>query len=70
MTLTLVHIFGIYFTGTSVNPARSFGPALMKAFAGDTTAISQYWVFLVAPLIGGVLAALVFRFLIKSKEAE
>ena len=69
-TLTLVHIFGIYFTGTSVNPARSFGPALMKAFAGDTTAISQYWVFLVAPLIGGVLAALVFRFLIKSKEAE
>ncbi len=70
MTLTLVHIFGIYFTGTSVNPARSFGPALMKAFAGDATALSQYWVFLVAPLVGGALAALVFRFLIKSKEAE
>ena len=69
-TLTLVHIFGIYFTGTSVNPARSFGPALMKAFAGDATALSQYWVFLVAPLVGGALAALVFKFLIKSKEAE
>lgn len=70
MTLTLVHIFGIYFTGTSVNPARSFGPALMKVFAGDSAAISQYWVFLVAPLLGGAAAALVYRFLIKTKEAE
>ena len=70
MTLTLVHIFGIYFTGTSVNPARSFGPALIKAFAGDATALSQYWVFLVAPLLGAVIAALVFRFLIKSKVEE
>ena len=70
MTLTLVHIFGIYFTGTSVNPARSFGPALIKAFAGETDAIASYWVFLVAPLVGGALAALVFKFLIKSKDAE
>ena len=69
-TLTLVHIFGIYFTGTSVNPARSFGPALIKAFTGDTAAISVYWVFLVAPLVGGALAAVVFKGLIKSKEAE
>ena len=68
MTLTLVHIFGIYFTGTSVNPARSFGPALIKAFAGDPTYLSKYWVFLVAPLVGGLIAALVFRFLIKSKD--
>lgn len=67
-TLTLVHIFGIYFTGTSVNPARSFGPALIKAFAGDPSALSVYWVFLVAPLIGGALAALVFKFIIKAKE--
>ena len=66
MTLTLVHIFGIYFTGTSVNPARSFGPALFKG--GE--ALSTYWVFLVAPLVGGALAALVFRALIKSKDAE
>lgn len=69
-TLTLVHIFGIYFTGTSVNPARSFGPALIKAFTGDTTALSQYWVFLLAPLVGAVIAALVFKFLIKSKDEE
>lgn len=66
MTLTLVHIFGIYFTGTSVNPARSFGPAILKG--GE--ALSAYWVFLVAPLVGGALAALVYRFLIKSKEAD
>ncbi|MBQ3284277.1 MAG: aquaporin [Ruminococcus sp.] len=69
-TLTLVHIFGIYFTGTSVNPARSFGPALIKAFTGDASALTVYWVFLVAPLVGGALAALVFKGLIKSKEAE
>nr|WP_316625132.1 aquaporin [uncultured Ruminococcus sp.] len=63
-TLTLVHIFGIYFTGTSVNPARSFGPALFKGGA----ALSTYWVFLVAPLVGGALAAVVFKALIKSDE--
>ena len=63
-TLTLVHIFGIYFTGTSVNPARSFGPALFKG--GE--ALSNYWVFLVAPLVGGALAAVVFKALIKSDE--
>ncbi|MBQ8828467.1 MAG: MIP family channel protein, partial [Clostridia bacterium] len=53
-TLTLVHIFGIYFTGTSVNPARSFGPALFTG--GD--ALAEVWVFILAPLVGGVLAAL------------
>ncbi len=63
-TLTLVHIFGIYFTGTSVNPARSFGPAL---FAGGA-ALENVWVFIVAPLVGGVLAALIHK-LLKSKKA-
>jgi len=58
-SLTLVHLLGIYFTGTSVNPARSFGPALL--LGGD--ALAQVWVFIVAPLAGGVLAALVWRFL-------
>jgi len=59
LTLTLVHIFGIHFTGTSVNPARSFGPALL---AGGE-ALANVWVFIVAPLVGGVLAALVYKFL-------
>ena len=59
--LVLVHLLGISFTGTSVNPARSFGPAL---FAGT---MSTYWVFLLAPLVGGALAAIIYRFL-DSKE--
>ena len=56
-SLTLVHLFGIFFTGTSVNPARSFGPALM--LGGD--ALANVWVFIVAPLVGGILAALVWK---------
>ena len=64
LTLTLVHILGISFTGTSVNPARSFGPAVLVG--GD--ALSSVWVFIVAPLVGGVLAALVYKFLAASKE--
>lgn len=63
LSLTLVHILGISFTGTSVNPARSFGPALLVG--GD--ALANVWVFLVAPLVGGVLAALVYKFLASGK---
>lgn len=63
LTLTLVHILGISFTGTSVNPARSFGPALLVG--GE--ALANVWVFLVAPLVGGVLAALVYKFLDNKK---
>ena len=59
LSLTLVHILGIHFTGTSVNPARSFGPAL---FAGGS-ALQNVWVFIVAPLVGGALAAGVWRVL-------
>ena len=64
LTLVVVHLFGIPFTGTSVNPARSFGPALL--LGGD--ALSCVWVFIAAPLVGGVLAALVWKFL-AGKEA-
>ncbi|MCD8352783.1 MAG: aquaporin [Clostridiales bacterium] len=56
LTLTLVHILGIALTGTSVNPARSLMPAL---FAGGA-ALSQVWIFIVAPLVGGALAAVVY----------
>ena len=59
LALVLVHILGISFTGTSVNPARSFGPALFVG--GD--ALKNVWVFIAAPLAGGVLAAIVWRFL-------
>ena len=61
LSLTLVHILGISFTGTSVNPARSFGPAL---FVGGE-ALSSVWVFILAPLVGGALAAVVYKFLAK-----
>lgn len=63
LALTLVHILGISITGTSVNPARTFGPALIKAFQGEGKYLGQYWVFLVAPLAGGVLAAVIYKFL-------
>ena len=64
LSLTMVHILGIAFTGTSVNPARSFGPALFVG--GD--ALKNVWVFIVAPLVGGVLAALCYKFLASKKE--
>ena len=57
LALTLVHIVGIPIDGTSVNPARSLGPAL---FVGGT-ALTQVWVFWVAPIIGGILAAIVWK---------
>jgi aquaporin Z len=60
LALTVVHLIGIPLTGTSVNPARSLGPALFVG--GD--ALNQVWLFLVAPLVGGVIAALVWRYLI------
>ena len=59
LTLAFVHILGIPFTGTSVNPARSLAPAL---FLGGT-ALKQVWVFIVAPLVGSALASFVFKFL-------
>jgi aquaporin Z len=65
-SLTLVHLLGIYFTGTSVNPARSFGPAI---FSGDPDSLSCLWVFIVAPLIGGALAAFVYKY-IDPQKAE
>jgi aquaporin Z len=55
LTLAVVQLMGLPLTGTSVNPARSIGPAV---FAG-TDALSQVWLFLLAPLVGGVIAALV-----------
>ena len=63
LTLTLVHILGIGLTGTSVNPARSFGPALVAAFSGNTDPIISLWVFIVGPLVGAALAAVVYKYL-------
>ncbi|WP_201774475.1 aquaporin Z [Photobacterium angustum] len=64
LALTLIHLISIPVTNTSVNPARSTGPAL---FVGDW-ATSQLWMFWVAPLIGAVLAGLVYRWLAPNND--
>ena len=67
-TLVLVHIIGIGLTGTSVNPARSFGPAIIAAINGNSAPLSVLWVFIVGPFIGAAIAALVWKFLSAGKE--
>ena len=68
MADSTLHIFGIGMTGTSVNPARSFGPALVAAISGNTKPISQIWIFIIAPLVGAVIAALVYKFIEIKKQ--
>jgi len=60
LTYTLVHLMGIPFTGASVNPARSIGPAILTK--GEC--LKQLWVFIVGPMIGAILAALFYKFII------
>jgi aquaporin Z len=64
LTLTLIHLISIPVTNTSVNPARSTGPALFV----QGWALSQLWMFWVAPLLGGALGALMYRFAALEKE--
>lgn len=66
LCLTLIHLVGIPITNTSVNPARSLGPAL---FAQGGWAMGQLWLFWVAPLIGAAIAGIVYSQLIAEKEA-
>ncbi len=64
LALTLVHILGIGLTGTSVNPARSIGPAIMAAISyGNTEPLASLWVFIVGPLVGAAIAAVVYKYL-------
>ena len=65
LTLVVVHILGIGLTGTSVNPARSFGPALVAALSGNSEPLAALWVFIVGPMIGSALAACVYKALEK-----
>ncbi|MGP0030992.1 MAG: aquaporin [Acidimicrobiales bacterium] len=65
MALVVVHLIGIPLTGTSVNPARSIGPALVVG----GTALSQLWLFIVAPLVGAIIAAVV-HLLLADRAAE
>ena len=63
LTLTLVHIFGIGLTGTSVNPARSLGPAIIAAFTGNIRALLALPVFIIGPFVGAALAAMCYNFM-------
>jgi aquaporin Z len=65
LTLAVIHIVGIRVTGVSVNPARSFGPAVLQG--GE--ALSQVWLFFAAPALGALLGALLFRFKVLEPDA-
>jgi len=64
LSLVVIHLIGIPITGTSVNPARSLGPALLVG----GTALSQLWLFIVAPVLGGILAALVSKEMLSDEK--
>jgi aquaporin Z len=65
LALTLIHLVTIPVTNTSVNPARSTGPAI---FVADSWAISQLWLFWVAPLLGGVVGGVIYRFILETPD--
>lgn len=64
LTLTLVHLMGISFTGTSVNPARSLAPALLQG--GEV--LREVWVFILAPLLGASLASIFYKAVLKQEN--
>jgi aquaporin Z len=64
LSLVLIHIVGIPVTGVSVNPARSIGPAI---FVGGT-ALSQLWLFIVAPVAGSIIAAFIWRYFVETTD--
>jgi aquaporin Z len=66
LTLALIHLICIPVTGTSVNPARSIGPAIFQG----SWALSQLWLFIVAPIIGGAVGGLLYRYLIGKAKVE
>jgi aquaporin Z len=66
LALSVVHLIGIPITGTSVNPARSLGPALIVG----GSYLSQVWLFIVAPLVGGAVAAVFSRYFFAERVEE
>ncbi len=60
-SLALIHIVGIPITGVSVNPARSLGPAIILALVGNLTPLMQVGLFIIAPIIGAIFAAIVWK---------
>ena len=66
LTLTLIHLIAIPITGTSVNPARSIGPAIFQG----SWALSQLWLFIVAPIVGAAAGGLLYRFLLTKPVSD
>jgi aquaporin Z len=70
LMLTLIHLISIPVTNTSVNPARSTGPALIVALFGKTELLGQVWLFWVAPIIGAIAAGLFYNTIFESAEID
>jgi aquaporin Z len=68
--LTLIHLISIPVTNTSVNPARSTGPALVLAMHGHTEAAQQLWLFWIAPIVGGMLGGIAYKALGADAKAK
>ncbi len=69
LSLTLIHIFGIGLTGTSVNPARSFGPAFCAMLGGNFDPMLCLWAFILGPAVGAAIAAIGYKFLENDNNA-
>lgn len=70
LSLTLIHLISIPVTNTSVNPARSTGPAIFVAMFSDPWAVKQLWLFWVAPILGALLAGFFYTWLVGDDETE
>lgn len=71
LSLVLIHLVGIHFTGTSVNPARSIGPAIFAGGEAGVEALKNLWIFIVGPFVGGALAAIIWKIVEPcNKDAE
>jgi aquaporin Z len=68
LCLTLIHLIGIPVTNLSVNPARSTGPALVVAASGDMWAVTQLWLFWLAPLVGALIAGVFYSQVLAERE--
>ena len=67
LALTLIHIIGIGLTGTSVNPTRSFGPAVVSALTGNPEPLKSLWIFIIGPSAGAVLATMIYPYFEKNE---
>jgi aquaporin Z len=70
LCLTLIHLISIPVTNTSVNPARSTGPAILVALSGEMWPVGQLWIFWIAPVLGAVMAGVVYTFIAEGNNAD